>query len=475
MSHYMNLKMTCWSVLIILGLTGCAAMQQQAGFSDVQGNIESRTGETVIWYQDDSTHTAFQSEIQSLLADTLTLNEAIYISLLNNQKLQAEYEALGVAYADLVQAGLWRNPSFKAHVGYPVEEDHDPDLAFGLSFNFLDLFHMPLRKTIAASALNEAQLSLTGLVLLHTNEVVRAYYSVLAAEQTYEMLTQVALASEATAASARLLREAGNIRAVDRYSEEAFYEQNRIELAQAALKVTESRELLNQLLGLWGDHTTWQTGERLIDPENVMPDLTDIEQQAITASLDLELAAAQLETYGHRAGLINATALLPSMELGVDAEREGAWEVGPEFAFPLPLFDQGQAKQAAATAEVRRHQAQYYALGVEIRSVARLTAKQLATAYQTAKHYRNVILPLQVQIASETQTQFNAMQLGVFQLIAARRQEVVAGKNYIQALAHYQMVRANYELLLQGKLPGKIESLKTHSMPAMPAQSGGGH
>ena len=380
-----------------------------------------------------------------------------------------------IAHADLVQAGLYRNPSLSVHIGYPVEEEHAPDLAFSLSFNFLDLFYAPLRKTIAASSLEEAKLNLTGRILAHTNEVVRAYYRVLAAEQTFEMLGQVALAAEASAESARLLREAGNVRAVELYNEEAFYEQARIDLAMAELEVGEGRESLNQLLGLWGANVSWQTGARLADLDNFQPDLTQIEQQAISASLDLQLAAARLETYGHRAGLINATALLPQLELGVDAEREESWEVGPELAFPLPIFDRGQAQKAVAAAEVRRQQANYYALGVEIRAKARILAQQLATAYQTARHYRDVILPLRVQISAETQVQFNAMQVGVFQLISARQQEVLAGKNYIDALARYWMIRANYELLLQGKLPGQMEAVNMESRPAMSAPSDGGH
>jgi cobalt-zinc-cadmium efflux system outer membrane protein len=46
-----------------------------------------------------------------VLAGGLELDEALRLAPLNNRHLQAEFAALGVARADLVQAGLLRNPS----------------------------------------------------------------------------------------------------------------------------------------------------------------------------------------------------------------------------------------------------------------------------------------------------------------------------------------------------------------------------
>ncbi len=469
-------RIHAWGIIAALfAFSSCANIPKKAGFTDVKNDVEARTEFVVEWHQDEEAYADFQVKKQEMLSDSLTLAEAVQIALLNNRSLQAEYESLGIMYADLVQAGLFRNPILSAHIGYPVEEDHKPDLGFSLSFNFLDLFYTPLKKTIAASALEEVRLSLTGAVLLKTNEVTQAFYRAQAAEQVFEMLGQVALAAEASAAASGLLHDAGNIQSVDLYNEEAFYEQTRLDLAMAELEVFESREVLNQLMGLWGEQTTWQITSRLANPDEAPSNADEIEKMAIEASLDLAQAAARLETYGHRAGLVNASSILPNLELGVGAQREGSWEIGPECGFPLPLFDQGQAQKAIAAAEIRRQQAAYYALGVEVRSTSRILAQQLATSYQAALHYRNVILPLRSRISTENQALFNAMQIGVFQLLTARQQEIMAGRNYIEALKQFWMAKANFTLLLQGKLPGKLEQMNTRSMTAMPAQASGGH
>ena len=84
-----------WMLVALFANSGCANISRNAGFFDVQQEVGARADAVVIWYQDEQAHTAFQAEVQSMLTDTLTLEEAVRISLLNNQKLQAEYESLG--------------------------------------------------------------------------------------------------------------------------------------------------------------------------------------------------------------------------------------------------------------------------------------------------------------------------------------------------------------------------------------------
>src|SRR6188768_1230971 len=49
--------------------------------------------------------------VQALARETLTAERAVQIALLNNRSLLATFEEIGVARADLVEAGLLKNPS----------------------------------------------------------------------------------------------------------------------------------------------------------------------------------------------------------------------------------------------------------------------------------------------------------------------------------------------------------------------------
>ena len=147
--------------------------------------------------------------------------------------------------------------------------------------------------------------------------------------------------------------------------------------------------------------------------------------------------------------------LFPESSLVAGAEREeGAWKIGPSIEFPIPLFDHGQGHFGRSAAELRRAQQEYYALGVRVRSTARLVQERLQGAEDRARYYRDILLPLRERIVHETQLQYNAMQLGVFELLRAREQQIQAAMAYVDTLLDYWLARTDLEQLLSGRLPG---------------------
>ena len=107
--------MITWIGLLI----GCASVPKEAGFPDVQKLIEQRIGRQVDWNQGTPEDVKVAEVIQSMLKQELTLDTTVQIALLNNRSLQATYEELGIAQADVVQAGLLRNPTFGASFRFP--------------------------------------------------------------------------------------------------------------------------------------------------------------------------------------------------------------------------------------------------------------------------------------------------------------------------------------------------------------------
>src|SRR5882672_9166266 len=101
-------------------LTGCATFDHKAGFSDVRTTVEARSGKRVVWNLGTELDAQVAQEVGALLHDTLTADGAMQVALLNNRELQAMYAELGVAQADLVQAGLLKNPIFDGVVLLPV-------------------------------------------------------------------------------------------------------------------------------------------------------------------------------------------------------------------------------------------------------------------------------------------------------------------------------------------------------------------
>jgi outer membrane protein, heavy metal efflux system len=438
--------------LLVL-LTGCATFDQRAGFSDISAAVEVRSGKRVVWNLGTELDAQVAQEVRALLQDTLTVDGAVQVALLNNRDLQALYAELGVAQADLVQAGLLRNPIFDASVFFPIAGGQ-ADLDLGVAIRFLDIFYLPLRKRVVAAQFDEAKLRVTGAVLDFAAAVRGAFYRHQADEQMLDLLQTVVQALAVAFEVAQRLHAAGNITDLDLARERALAEEAKLQLRAAETAVRQSREHLNTLLGLWGQQTVWHIDKRLPDIPAQPTPFAELESRALLQSIDLASARQRLIVAGAQLGVNRATALVPELEIGPVAEREeGAWEVGPRIEFPIPLFDQGQARIGRAAAELRRAQQEYYALGVRIRSTVRTVHEQLQGAQDRALYYRDILLPLRERIVNETQLQYNAMQLGVFDLVRAREQQIQAAIAYVEMLRGYWLARADLGQLLSGRLP----------------------
>ncbi|MEL6615385.1 MAG: TolC family protein, partial [Bacteroidota bacterium] len=183
-------------------------------------------------------------------------------------------------------------------------------------------------------------------------------------------------------------------------------------------------------------------------------DVPALEQRALDRSLALEAARHDAMAVAARLGLARGESVLPEFEVGGELEREdGEWDAGPEVEVVLPLFDQGQARRAALWAELRRARAHVAATEVDVRSATRVLAARLGTTRRVALQYQRVLLGLRAELTAQTLRQYNAMQTGVFGLLAAHEAEADAARRYADALAAYWDARTDLDALLAGRLP----------------------
>lgn len=454
--------------MLLLFLSACATVRPGEGFDDVAHIVAERSGQEIHWNQGTDADAAVDERVALLLKSELTSESAVQVALLNNRDLQAVYEELGVAQADLVQAGLLRNPLLDGEVrfqsgGGPVE------MNLSLTENFLSIFYLPLRKRLAEAAFEAAKLRVAGAVLDLAGRVRASFYEFQGAEQMLEMRRSVAAATDASTDLAERLHAAGNIRDGDLASERALHEQARLDASAAELDVAEAREHLNSLLGLWGVQTRWSGAKRLPDLPSEMFTVAGLETRAIERSLELGVGRVEIERTARLLGLTRTESVLNEAALGVDAERgdSGTWSVGPAFQIPIPLFDQGQPAIARTAAELRRLQDGYLADAVRIRSDVRAVASRILALTARAEHYRTVLIPLRRELVEDTQKQYNGMQVGAFQLLQAKQQEIEAGRQYIETLQDYWLARTELDQLLSGRRArfGEPLVLPVHRVP----------
>lgn len=438
---------------VILFVGGCASVPREAGFGAVGKTVAERTGRRVHWNQGSASDEAVAQTVKAMLAKELSADEVVQIALLNNRNLQATYEDLAVAQADLVSAGLLRNPVFDAQIRFSTAGG-GTGVEMALVQDFIELLYIPLRKNLAQAAFEAATLRVSGEVLEMAGEVRSAFYRVQASEQMLAMRRQVVKATGASVDFAERLRAAGNTTELDLANERALAGQSRLDLRSAEAQVTRDRERLTTLMGVWGEQTQWTVSPRLPEPLAEDESADGLEKRAVERSLDLAAARLEITQAARKLGIAAPFAALPEGELGVSAERDpaGGWNVGPSFMLPIPLFNQGQPAIAEAQAVLRRTRAQYAAKAVEVRSRARRLYSEVAAARDQVEFFEQAVLPLRKQIVKQSQLQYNAMQIGPIQLLLAKQQQIDTGATYIRMLRDYWLARAELDLLLNGRI-----------------------
>jgi cobalt-zinc-cadmium efflux system outer membrane protein len=238
-----------WLVAVLVALSGCTSVALNGGFDDVSATVEQRSGMKLFWNNGTDLDEQAAEKLASLLRNILTVDDAVQIALLNNRELQALYSDLGVAQADLVQAGLLNNPIFDASIKWPTSGGGKPELELAAVMNFLDIFYLPLRKRVASARFEEAKSRVTGSVLDLGGRVRTVFYSHQANEQMLELRQTILQALAASFDVTRRLHEAGNISDLDFARERALLEAGKLALRSVEVAVRQSHEEMHTFLG----------------------------------------------------------------------------------------------------------------------------------------------------------------------------------------------------------------------------------
>ena len=443
-------------------IAGCAAsLSPDKAFEDVASTVKDRTGKRIEWDSGSAEDKLARGHINHLLKKPLTAGRAVQIALLNNRELRSSYAQLGVAQADLVQAGLLSNPAIDGSFLWPYHPEAGAvQTATGIIFNFIELFWKRYKEAIAKSALEEVKLQVSGMVIDHAAKTNLAFIDYVATRQQIELYRNVVASARAGVVSAKAVREAGNSTPLDFEQQQNVLTQAKLSIASAEANSAAARERLNVTMGLTGRQTKiWSAPARLPSARANTTLFDKIESIAVERSIELAGLRQKVITLGYKHRLTSRQSLIPDIGLGVELEttkehhEPREHEIGPIFDVTLPLFDQGQAKKARGIMEIRQAQDAYWAMGVRVRSAARLHRAELLTAHKMITYYERAVLPQQARLLLATTQQYNAMQEDVFRLIRAKREQIEAGRGYIDALRSYWRARSNYQQLRSGRLP----------------------
>lgn len=454
-------------LLSVFVLGGCATVKREARFPEVQSAVADRLGQNVEWNRDGKSDERAQKALRALLQRELSAETAVQVALLNNRRLQAKFENLGVAQADLVEAGLLDNPVLGASA---IFQNAGTEIDLDIVQNFLGVFTLLARKKIGRAAAERVTLEVSGDVLDLAAQVQSQYYRVVGDAEALGLARQVVSSTEAAAELAQRQFAVGNLSKREQSIQQVFYAQNLLDLAQAEAQLDADREKLTRLMGLWGADTDWKIPARLPEVPTAVPTLDEIEKLAISRRMDLAAAKKEVEGLTQAVNLAHEFRWLSPLGIGVQFRRDtdGEKGYGPKIELGLPIFNQGQTQIARLESERKRAEEQVAALAVDIRSEARESRGRVMATAQAVKHYQTALLPLQQTIVAETLKFYNGMLIGVYDLLLASQSQIQTGRQYIAANRDFWLAWTELERVVGGRIthPTAAGSAEPPSVPS---------
>lgn len=414
--------------------------------------ILNRIDSEVEWRQGACQNEQVNCFINCAITSELTADRAIQISLLNNPKIQAIFEQLGMARADLIEAGLLSNPSFEIEIRYPHIKCLKTNIEYLLTSALLDIFLIPLRTRLASIEYEQVKLKVSNEILNLAFDVRKTYYEIVSEKikiNTMETIVEITSIINEIASKQVAV---GNINALEFQLSQARLAEAELELSSAQAEVIHLSEKLHALLGFTED-ICFILPNDLPEIEWYDFDLCALENIAFQERLDLQIARVKIAHFSQMLGLKDWWTYT-QFKGGVAGEKDsdGIYLIGPGFSGEVPIFNYGQAARMRLYAQLRQAKAEFEELEIQVLSEVRKSQKLLISYIKIIKDYQEHLLPMKGSISALSEKFYHNMGLGVDKLLEHKLQEWITAKNYAESLKKYYVSRVQLDRSLGGYL-----------------------
>lgn len=441
-------------------LGGCATFSADGGVGPAQNVAFSELKKDVVKINGAEAALSAKARVDQLLRKPLTADSAVQIALLSNRGLQAAFNDLGIAEAQMVTASLPPNPRFgisKLSGRFELEIERQ------VAGSLFALATLPARAAIAREKFQTAQLRAAETVLKLAADTRRQYYRAVAANAQVGFFEQAKSSTDAASELFKRLGESGGINKLDQAREFAFDAELGAQLAQARLQQRQERERLVRLLGLWGNELKFQIPTNLA-PLPQIQSARAIEAEALRKRIDLQIARGDLDALAKSLGLTNATRFVNDVDLlgrrtydrgrrvlaDGDVERETTRSTTLEFEIEIPIYDFEQSRVVQAEQNYMQAANKLAEKAVNIRSEAREAYTSYRATYDIAQQYQNNVLPLRKIIQDESLLHYSGMLIDVTQLLTDARGRILSNVAAINARRDFWIAHTDLKHVVIG-------------------------
>ncbi|HIG10984.1 MAG TPA: TolC family protein [Planctomycetes bacterium] len=410
-----------WIGLGLSFAASCVQVDPRPDYDRARRLFEESTGRSEVF--DPLAPNLPPEELDAILADGLSLDEALRVALLNNFELHAEFQEIGIAHADWVQSQLLTNPSLDFLLRFPAEGGRWMLEAI-VGLELLELWRIPVRQEVARERLEATVLCIARRAGELTLETRAAYCSAAAAEQL-RMVAQerLELASRSFEA-VRDMRKAGAADGLDENLAQGPLLFAQLALMAARLEVADARRTLAKKLSLQRSLADLLLLDALPLRLPALEDFEVLVKKAMASRLDLRAMEAAIRALDSQVRLEERRAW-GELAAGPTVERpagSGGELIGPALSLTLPVFDQNQAQIARAGFKLQRMVKLHGAMQVGLTQDLRAAVERMNAAAKSLDLYAHELLPRAERSLALARDSYAAGQASLLVLLEAQRQ-----------------------------------------------------
>ena len=373
------------------------------------------------------------------LDEGLTEEKAVAIALWQNPRFQADLLDLGFSKADLIEAGMLKNPTFS--LLFPIGPKQ---LEFALNLPVEFLWQRPHRVAMAqknAERIAES-LVINGLGLIRDVKIAFSDYQ-LARQKMEIALDEEVLQNEIVRIASAKLR-AGEISELEETAFRLLGAKIKEKAILFSRDAQNARIRLMALIGMPSERIKIEESTARMDTMQVdSPEV--LIKRALAARPDLRAAEIAIEAAGEKLGWEKSKILNLTGVLDANSQGKEGFEMGPGLGVEIPLFNWNNAGRTRAEVEMKQAASHYSALSQKIVSDVLQVYNDYQSAREVFKLYQEVIVPKAVSASQNAENVYRLGESSYIEFLEFKRQMLIARLAEAEAREEIRRLLANLQ------------------------------